>query len=132
MKLYLASFLQNEFFGPGRIFGIVNGPKPLNIDVNLQYKPFIPPLALINKYNQLAAEDPKTAGEYFVSQYQLQLTAFIKELREAAALEKVDPKSLLPFQDGDTLCSWERNYRHNYRKVLAPFLEELGFEVVLN
>jgi hypothetical protein len=38
---------------------------------------------------------------------------------------------LLPFEDGDTLLSWERYERQSYRPTVAAFLEKLGYEVQL-
>lgn len=121
MKIYLASFLQPENFGPGRLIGIVDGRKPEHLKVDFKFPPFIPDKKLINEYNDNRRRNNKSAGDIFVEKYTQQLEDFFSNIGE----EK------LPFQDGDTFASWERAEFTNYRKILAPFLEKYGYEVIL-
>lgn len=131
MKLFLASFLQKENFGPGTIIGICND-KPKNIKVSKQFKYFIPPQDLINTYYDILPEDKDLASKLFVTGYKKHLDQVIEEFIEEANKQGVNPVDVLPFEDGDTLCSWERAEFTNYRKILAPYLEKLGYDVILN
>ena len=132
MKLFLASFLQKENFGPGTVISICNGSKPRDTVVKQQFKHFIPSQELINTYYDVVAEEPEKASKIFVSGYQKQLEEVVTSIRQEAEKEGVTPTDILPFRDGDTLCSWERSHNNNYRKILAPYLEKLGYEVVLH
>lgn len=133
MKLFLASFLEKDNFGPGRIISITSGSKPKNIDVSNIFLPFTPPLELIRQYNEISAEDKSKASDLFIKGYNQQLNNVVSELEYELELESKEVYfDLLPFQDGDTLCSWERKDYTNYRSILAPILEKMGYEVVLN
>lgn len=132
MKLFLASFLQKENFGPGTVISICNGSKPKNIEVKQQFKHFIPSQDLINTYYDVLPTDKDNASKIFVSGYQKQLEQIINSIQEEAVKKGTSPIDLLPFKDGDTLCSWERAQFNNYRKILAPYLEKLGYEVILH
>lgn len=132
MKLFLASFLQRENFGPGNVISICRGSKPKDCDVKQQFVHFIPAQSLLDQYYLLRNNDQKAAGELFVTGYQSQLQQTIDEIIKEAAKTTLSPIQVLPFKDGDTLCSWERKQNNNYRKILAPYLERLGYEVVLN
>lgn len=132
MKLYLASFLEPENFGPGRVIGIVNGNKPDHVKCDFQFKHLTPRQELTDTYNHMAVHDPKNAGKQFVTDFTDQLDEFCKEAMKAAEDEGKDVKELLPFEDGDTLASWERANFTNYRSLITPFLEKLGYEVVTN
>jgi hypothetical protein len=132
IRIYLASFLQPNNFGPsGRIIGIVNpvSEKPKNVRVSGIFEPLTPKLEFIAQYNKLRPTDPISAGKLFVESYKKQLDDFLKVLEEQKENEITD---LLPFEDGDTLASWERAEFTNYRKILAPYLQKIGYEVVLN
>ena len=37
---------------------------------------------------------------------------------------------VLPFKEGDTIASWERERYTNYRPLIGAFFEKLGYEVV--
>jgi len=124
MKIYLASFLEPENFGPGRLIGIVDGKKPDNLKIHFKFPPFTPDRSLINEYNDTRRRDTKQASENFVSEYSAQLEEFVSKV--------ISNNEQLPFLDGDTLVSWERAKFTNYRKILAPYLEKLGYEVILN
>src|SRR4051812_17913437 len=108
MKLYLASFLQKENFGPGKIYSICRGQKPQGINVDQIFLHVTPKKELIDQYYLMRETDPKQAGETFTTGYQVQLQEFVDNVVRDAAEEGVTPLELLPFCDGDTLCSWER------------------------
>lgn len=131
MKLHLASFMQPENFGEGRIISITFGSKPNNISVKSIFEPFAPPTSLINEYNSLRTSDPEKASKLFITSYTEQLESFFNDLVKESEKEGCSVINLLPFKDGDTLCSWERKDFTNFRKILAPFLEKVGYEVVL-
>ena len=132
MKIYLASLLESNNFGPGRVIGIVNGDKPTHIKCDFQFKHLTPNRELIDLYNDMAVSDPKNAGKQFVTNFTKQLNVFYQEALKAAESEGKDVKEILPFEDGDTLVSWERASFTNYRSLIAPFLQKLGYEVVIN
>ncbi len=133
IRIYLASFLQPENFGPGRIIGICHGNKPRYVKVDTKFVPFIPPENLINQYNsdrlKLSAQD---ASGWFVSKYSEQLELFCSEVKREAEKSTCTPQEILPFEDEVTLASWERAEFTNYRKILAPFLKDLGYHVILH
>lgn len=131
-KIFLASFMQKENFGKGKIISITSGDKPRDLEVKHIYLPFTPPRELIETYNKTATVNQEEAGALFTSKYKAQLDEFVEEVISEAKKEEKSPTDLLPFETGDTFCSWERNYRTNYRKILAPYLEKLGYEVELN
>ncbi len=132
MKIFLASFMQPENFGTsGEIISITSTSKPRTIKVSSIYKPFTPSNEMLDKYHELRETNPSGAGTFFTCSYLNQLQEFVDAVNEAAKEENKTPIELLPFNDGDTLCSWERAQYTNYRKILAPFLEKLGYEVVL-
>lgn len=131
MKLYLASFLQMENFGPGRIIAICGGKKPNHVDVQHKFDPFIPALAIMNKYYS-EKNTNENAGAEFVEAYSKQLETFLNECLTDAKNKNMSVQDLLQFKDGDTFASWERAEFHNYRRILAGFLEKLGYEVELH
>lgn len=120
MKIYLASYLQPTNHGPGRKIAIADS-KPDDLKVSA-FVPFIPDGSTIVKYNVMKQTDPKAAGEYFVNSYNDKLTEFFS---------KIESTDQLPFQDGDTLLSWERAEYTSYRPILAKYLEKAGYEVIL-
>lgn len=132
MKLFLASFLQKENFGPGTVISITNGSKPRDIEVNQKFSYFIPQQALLDAYYHSRLLDATNASETFVIGYQKQLENAVAEILQEAKKDSLSPQEILPFKDGDTLCSWERAEFTNYRKILAPYLMKLGYEVVLH
>lgn len=132
MRLFLASFLQKENFGHGNVISICRGSKPKDIEVKQQFVHFIPSQELLDQYYSLRDKNDPTAGELFVNGYKVQLEQIIEEIITEANKLNTLPSEVLPFKDGDTLCSWERKQNNNYRKILAPYLEKLGYEVILN
>ncbi|HVI41872.1 MAG TPA: hypothetical protein VM577_14575 [Anaerovoracaceae bacterium] len=131
-KIYLASFLQPENFGPGRVIAIINtnGGKPKTAVAGV-FEPFTPSIDLIETYNKQRSQDGATASQMFVSKYQEQLETFYNDVKQEAQTSGQEISEILPFEDGDTLASWERAEMTNFRKLLAPVLEKMGFEVVL-
>jgi len=130
MKLYLASFLEPENFGPGRVIGIVNGDKPNHIKCDSQFKQLTPDKELTETYTEMVKAGDNNAGKQFVTNFTAQLDAFAKDVIKVADKEGKTVQDLLPFKDGDTLASWEREYFTNYRSLITPFLKKLGYEVV--
>jgi hypothetical protein len=132
MRLHLASFLEPKNFGTGRVIGIANGNKPDNIRCDVVFEPLVPTTAIMERYNDMKVAGSLDAGTEFVSSFKAQLEAFAKTVQDKAELEGKTPQEILPFKDGDTLASWERESFTNYRSLIVPFLEELGFEVELH
>jgi hypothetical protein len=132
MKIYLASFIEPENFGDGRVISITDGGKPKFIHVDLLFTHLIPSQELMTKYYELFGTDQKAASDLFTTEYKKQLNKFAKSVEKVAKEKNVKPIDILPFKQGDTLASWERSHRRNYRKMVAPVLEKLGYEVVLN
>ncbi len=140
MKIYLASFKQKENFGPGRVISIVHGSKPPDIEVMNIYVPLTPPTSLIEKYNDEALEERQKgikskdgqAGPAFEAAFRAQLQSFVDSVIQTAEEEKTTPIDLLPFKEGDTLCSWERSTNQHYRATVAEYLTKMGFEVIQN
>ncbi len=132
MKLYLASFMEPPNFGPGRIFSIANGLKPKNINVEGFISFLAPDINLVSIYNDARNNNEPTASECFINGYQLQLDNFVLELEKDAKDAGKSIQEILPFKDGDTLASWERERFTNYRRILAPILEKMGYEIILH
>jgi len=132
MKIYLASFLEPENFGPGRVIGIVNGEKPKYVRCDTKFDPLTPKQTLTDTYNDMAANDPLNASEAFVNGFTAQLDEFCEDVAKSAKEKDQSPTDILPFKDGDTLASWERGDYTNYRVLVAPFLKKLGYDVVVN
>lgn len=132
MKLYLASFLEVHNFGPGRVIGIANGNKPDHVECSLVFTPLIPTQQLSQTYNKMSLKDPEGASKHFVTEFQKQLDEFYSEVVNSSEEENVTPQEILPFEDGDSICSWERAAYTNYRRLIAPYLEKLGYEVSNN
>lgn len=124
--------MERQNFGPGEVISIVHGGKPRDIKVDSIFKPFAPPRELVEKYNQIKASDPQNAAKIFNDTYTQQLKDFFEDVKNEADSQGVLIQDLLPFNDGDTLCSWERSAYTHYRKTLAPFLTEMGYQVVSN
>jgi CRISPR/Cas system CSM-associated protein Csm2 small subunit len=132
MKLYLASFLEPENFGPGRKICIV---KSNNIDKekypNL-FEPLIPKAEFLNQYYTDKKENQEKAAKDFEENYRNQLRKLYSEIKQEAKNSNKNIIDILPFLEGDTLLSWERKEYSNYRKTTAVLLKHLGYEVVEN
>ena len=131
MKLYLASFLEQDNFGPGRVIGIVNGDKPGHIQCDFKFAHLTPSQELMDQYNDMTLNDPLNASKAFVDGFNKQLDEFCEDVMATAKDKGKVPSELLPFKDGDTLASWERENYRNYRTMVAPILQKLGYEVIL-
>lgn len=132
MKIYMASFLQPQNFGPGRVISIAQD-KPEHIDPEpLVFVPLVPDPQLTYNYNKRSQEDPKSAGAEFRDGFKKQLDDFYNEVIDLAEKKNITPQEVLPFEEGDTLASWHRAEFTNYRKMIYPYLEKLGYEVVKN
>jgi hypothetical protein len=130
MKVFLASILEPDNFGPGRVIGVYYGDKPKNLNIDYLFEPFTPSCDLLDSYYEMVNKDPEQAGSYFVSKYQEQLDLCYSDLVSLSKSSNDNIVDLLPFNDGDTLVSWERSYNTHYRGQLAEFMVKLGFEVV--
>ena len=130
MKLYLASFLEEDNFGPGRLICIARGNKPWSIEVDIVFAPFVPTQELMSKYREMADTGQEGAGEMFQTSFQKQLDAFYDKVLKKSEETKQTPQEVLPFQEGDTLCSWEREHRTHYRKQIESVLVKLGYDII--
>lgn len=136
MKIYLASFLEPQNFGPGRKLAIAN---PVNyrgeIDGSLRF--LAPKDDLLEGYKSLQYANKQLAAEMFISGYNEQLDYLFQDLQKTTKQEGLDPdnfadiRSLMDLQEGDTLLSRERYAYTNYRSIVGEFLTKLGYEVVL-
>lgn len=131
MQIYLASFLQPENFGSGRLISITNSEKPKNIIVKSIFEQFIPSDEIINKYKKDKLKDLLSAGNNFSIAYKKQLSEFISFIENKAQENNVKLQDILDLQDQDTLLSWERSYRNNYRSTLAEVLSPF-YTIILN
>ena len=130
MKLYLASIMEPENFGPGRLIGVTTGNKPK--EVSIKYDKLIPEQILQEEYYKLSATDKELAGKHFREGFSKQLDEFYNKAVKAAESKTISPIELLPFQEGDTLVSWERKAYTHYRGLIANILKKFGYEVVEN
>lgn len=137
-KIYLASFLEPDNFGPGKLIGVANGNKPDNIqkksgekvECESVFPMLVPTNDIMNKYADDCVDDPKNAASTFVKSFTKQLDEFSNKVKTAAENSKKMPVEVLPFKDGDTLGSWERERYSNYRPLIATCLVGLGYDVV--
>ncbi len=130
MKIYLASYLEKHNFGPGKLFAIA-GTKPSDLDIQEAYTFFIPAEGILNNYKKAQLEDQVKAANYFNLAFKNQLDSFIEAVLAVNEKEGTPITDLLPFNDGDTLLSWEREDFTNYRSFVADCLKKLGYETVL-
>lgn len=129
MKLYLASFLEPENFGPGQIIGICQGEKPKHLEVDKNFTNLTPRQDILDEYNTNRFIDRRAAGKAFEEKFSAQLNDFVERVQTHCLSENKSPEEVLPFQDGDTLCSWERSFFANYRGTVAEALKKLGYEI---
>lgn len=130
VKLYLAAYRQAENHGPGKKIALATS-KPDELKVDGAFQPLIPAQNLIDEYRKKQLEDQKIASEFFVSAYKKQLKDFFGKVTADASEKSTTVAELLPFKDGDTLLTWERHGNRSIRPIVAEFLEEAGYEVVL-
>lgn len=130
MKIYLASYTQPHNHGPGRKIAIASTkPDEFTVDGALSF--VIPSKETLDEYKKRQLEDQKDASDFFVKTYSSQLKQFFGEVEESAKKDGTSVPDKLPLQSGDTLLSWEREGYTSYRPLLAQFLEEAGYDVVL-
>jgi len=130
MKVYLASYLQPENHGPGRKIAIAS-TKPDNIDVSGAWSFAIPDEELLQDYRRKQLDDQTAAAALFNDGYKRQLDNVFGSIKIDAERDSKEPVELLPFENGDTLLSWEREGFTNYRGILAGYLKSIGVDVVL-
>ena len=119
--IYLASFLEPENHGSGRKISIANR-KPDSIEVAGAFEHFIPSNEISDTYRKKQLDSQVEASDYFQSAFKSQLDDFFKN---------VNNNDDLPFEDGDTLLSWERQGNTSYRTMVAKYLKDIGYDVVL-
>lgn len=141
MKLYLASMLEPENFGDGKVYAIAK-TKPMTLNVIGLYSHLTPPDELIAKYKEMQLDydqnipetvtaAQKKASNYFNTAFYEQLKSFLMDLNKAAKEENKKMMELLPFEEGDTLVSWEKEGNSNYRGTVGGLLKKIGYEVVV-
>ena len=129
MQIFLASYFEEEYHGPGRRIGVSPGkPNNLDYDCDFMFK-HLSPGDLYWDYHKNKNNDYETASKTFTSEYRKQLDEFKKEVINAANQEEKDPQSILPFEDGDTLLTWEKRGNVSYRTAIAQCLLDLGYDV---
>ena len=144
MLIVLASYFEPENHGSGRKIGVSPGkPKLEQIEKACEEKG-VEPYECEFLYKKLSPGDYywdymrdkkgdyKKAGEVFRESYARQLEQFADDVREKAEQEGKDVLDVLPFQEGDTLLSWEHKGHMSYRAMLADTLRDLGYDVEEN
>ncbi len=126
-KLVLASFFEEESHGSGRKIAI-SPSKPKDIQCDLKFDA-LSPGDLYWDYHKYKKDDPEIAGKAFDKQYRAQLDKFVTDLQAEADKEGKTIFDILPFQDGDTLLSWEKGGHMTYRTIVAEYLRKLGYEI---
>jgi len=109
---------------------VANGSRPHAVKCDSVFPPFIPSNETMKTYNDMSANDPKNASNVFIKSFTDQLEEFRIKVQKAADDAGKPPTDILPFSDGDTLASWEREAFTNYRPLIASCLKRLGFDVV--
>jgi len=130
LKIYLSSYLEKNNFGPGKLFAIA-ATKPDNLDIEEAYTFFIPAQGILENYKKTQLEDQTKASNYFNLAFKAQLESFVEAVLAVNEKEATPIFELLPFSDGDTLLSWEREGFTSYRPIVAECLEKLGYEIIL-
>ena len=132
MKIYLASYFEEENHGPGRKIGVSPG-KPDSIDYECeQVHRGLGPEDIYWEYHKLKKSDPDKASEYFNKEYEAKLQKFVDEVKKAANQQNTTVFKLIGFEDGDTLLSWEKAGNTSFRTTLAEYLRKLGYDVTEN
>lgn len=126
-KLYLCSYFEEDLHGPGRKIGISPG-KPKDVECDSKFDA-LSPGDLYWDYQKYKKDDPEIAGKAFNKSYRAQLEAFVEEVQAEAKASGKSVFEVLPFQDGDTLLSWEKSGHLTYRTHVAEYLRRLGYEV---
>ena len=130
MKIFLASFLEPENFGPGRKLAISSSkPDLFEVDGKISY--LTPSDELIENYKIKQLNDQKEASDYFNKSFYEQLKSTYVSLKSFAKENNKTEIEVLPLKDGDTLLSWERDGLTNYRGTVAGLLKKIGYEIYL-
>jgi hypothetical protein len=131
MKIWLASVLEPENFGTHRVISIAYSEPRLTKTIGV-FEPLIPLQEYQDKYKKEKDINFEKAKSEFIENYSNQLNNFFQNLQmKSLAENEKNIIDLLPFEDGDTLVSWERQENYNYRSIAATFLEKCGYEVEL-
>jgi hypothetical protein len=131
MKIYLASFFQPEYWGPGRKLALAF-KKPDNIKVDGALCFLTPSIDLFNRYREFQKINPEKAKELFEDEYRKQLDDIFDEISREAEKENKSILDLLPLKEHDNLLSWEKKGNLSFRTILAVYLKKIGYEVILN
>lgn len=130
MKIYFASFLEPENCGSGKKYAITTS-KPDDFEVDGKVAYLTPSDELIENYKIQKLDNQKEASDNFNNLFESKLyEVYISLENEAKELNKSEI-DFLPFKDGDTLLSWERDGYNNYRGKVATLFKKLGYEVIL-
>ena len=130
MKIYFASYLEPENCGPGKKYAIASS-KPENFEVDGKVSYLTPTDNLIENYKNKQLNDQKEAADYFNKEFYNELKSVYINLKNQAKEQNKTEMELLPFKDGDTLLSWERDGFANYRGTVAGLLKKIGYEIIL-
>ncbi len=130
MKIHFASFLEPENCGSGRKYAITHS-KPDDFEVDGKVLYLTPTEDLLENYKIKQLEDQKSAADYFNKAFYEQLKSVYIKLKTQGKEQNKTEIELLPFKDGDTLLSWEREGNSNYRGTVAGLLKKIGYEVIL-
>lgn len=132
MKIVLASYFEQDNHGEGRKIGVSPGkPDTIDYECEFQFEPFSPG-DLYWDYHKNKRDDYEGAGKAFVEGYRAQLEEFVEELTSEAESQGKTPIDILPFEDGDTLLTWEKKGNTSYRSMLADYLRDIGYDVEEN
>lgn len=130
MVIYLSSFFDESTHGPGRKIGVCpSKPKNLDYECELVFAEFSPE-QLYWDYLKERREDPEGALLKFTTAYTNKLESFFKNLGEIITEKGCTVQEILPFKDGDTLLSWEKNSDMSFRGILGEFLSYNGYNVI--
>ena len=140
ITIYTASYWEPEVHGHGRKIGI-SPSKPKNLVDECGYDcqichEFLSPNEIYWDYHKAKKEADgddvlmKKAGDDFVIGYIARLADFKATLEAESKQTGQSIQSLIGFEDGDTLLSWERGGHTSFREYTAAFLRELGYEVI--
>lgn len=133
ITLYLASYIEKKNFGSGKSYSITHS-KPENFISDGLYEKLTPSKEILdNYYKNLddGNQNKAIVGDKFTSDFKNQLFNFVNDVKNCAVEENKSIFQILPFCDGDTFLSWEREGFTNYRYLVAECLTTLGYNVVL-
>lgn len=132
IRIVLASYFEPDYHGPGRKIGISPQKPNSAVDCDFVFHDLSPGKDEYFQYHKEKKIDIKSASDNFNNHINFKLNNFLEEVKKAAENEGISVFEVLPFQDGDTLLSWERKGNLTYRDKVALVLRELGYEVIEN